>query len=835
MELPVIDFIRARITEADPTFDTRPGTAYYEMFVKPQELMLQPLENTLDQVLVSQSIKRILDQPDPDSYSEEDVDDLVANLYVTRDVGGYASTVVRIYYDAPKSKDFPTNTAEFTFGDLSFFNTEDISITAEQMALNTEGTFYYIDVPVQSQLQGEAYNAKVGEITAFLNDTESIRVTNLSDAVGGLDRETNTQLLTRAQNSIGVRDLETEKGINAILNEKFPFIQKIKSIGMGDQEMQRDILYNVHVGGKTDVYIKTPSFETASQDFIGMDYDYTRQIQRTYNVQMARSAGDVEYPAYTGTSKIVVGTVTVKEDVIETAATLESVAIPSGTGINLTGAEWLKLTIDGVPNVLVKVSGAIVAQTQRFEIINSINAAMGYQFAIPSTGNKIRLSSLVTGVQSIITFSDTSPQSQAGNVLFGVSTYPTSFYGLAAEEYVENTDYTVDYINGLIYQMPLAGRVLPTILSGQTMIAEVSDGLITQTGLNYFFESVSPGRFLDVSRPAKVRVGDEVTITQINGATTGTVIGDLPQTFIVSDVLSTTKLSLADFYPTATDINIDYEIKSNQVVVVDYKYNPISIDIGGQVLLSDGLLRGVRPGRTNYTIQNTPFIDILSIQQIDPESGEAIEEPLRPPRGYGYGGYGEGGYGVGAGGDYELSVLAPRDRFSVFDDLVILLKEDTLSSSYRVTYRWASQIPQIHDLSRNDAERVTGADVLPKHFVPALFDVNVEIKRDPTNIETPSNEDLATMISEFINTKSGLDGVQASDISKMLEAEGVDRVKTPFVMTATVLNTDGSTEILESEDLLTYPDVVLPSDTDSFATNRIIHFYPNNITVSEVS
>lgn len=30
---------------------------------------------------------------------------------------------------------------------------------------------------------------------------------------------------------------------------------------MGDPEMQRDVLYNAHVGGKTDIYLKTPALQ----------------------------------------------------------------------------------------------------------------------------------------------------------------------------------------------------------------------------------------------------------------------------------------------------------------------------------------------------------------------------------------------------------------------------------------------------------------------------------------------------------------------------------------------------------------------------------------------
>lgn len=838
MELPVVEFIRERLREVDPEFETRPGSAFHELYIKPQQLMLQPLITTMDQVLVSQSVRRILAEPDPDSYSEEDVDDLGSNTFVTRNAGSFATTTVRVYYDSPRDIEYPAESAEFTAAGLSFFNVSDVVITASQMALQTDGTLFYFDTTVRAQAEGEAYNVAAGEITGFVNDLEAIRVTNLGAATGGLDRETNSQFLSRIPESIGVRDLETTKGINAILREKFPGISRIQSIGMGDAEMMRDILYNVHVGGKTDVYIKMPGLTTQSQDFVGLDYDTTRDISRQLHVQMARSSTDTVLSPDTGTPNIKVSSVQVREDIIEEAAEVESVVIPPTVGIDLTGAEWLRIQVDARPFVNVKVSGADVASTQLFEIINSINAAVGLNIASTAPGNRIRLRSPTVGAGSQLVFAATAPFTQAATALFGISVFPTTYEGLAAETYVENTDYVVDYADGLIYQADYLTRSLPTILSGQMMLSSVVDGQIVSSSGDFFLDSSVSSRFLQPGPPAvKVRVGDEVTIESIGGMTTGTVLGDLPRTFIVSEVVSTTRLRLVDFDPTGTTgmNDVAYSIKSNQVVIINYQYAPISIDIGGQVLLSDGFSRGVRPGRGPFTIEDAPFIDVVSVQEIDPDSGEEIGEPLIPARGYGSGGYGSGGYGNGDGGDYFVKVLNAVDRFSVFDDMVILFTPEALGKSYRVTYRWVPEIVPVHNISRDDTERVTGADVLPKSFVPALFDLNVVIRRDATNLNTPANEDLAELIGDLVGTKTGSDGVQASDISKLLEDQGVDSVRTPFTMRATVLNTDGTTLIIESQDILQFPDVILPRQTDNYVTKRIVHFFPNQISVTEES
>ena len=919
MELPVVDFIRQIISEANPKFETRSGTAYYDMFVTPQQLMLQPLSNTMNQLLVSQSVRKILQQPSPDTYSTDDVDDLVANVYVTRDAGAYSTGSVRVYYAEPLAKDFTAYTAEFTSGSLSFFNSTDISISATQMALQTEGSLYYMDVLVRSQFPGLAYKVDAEMITAFVNDTDAVRVTNLVATQSGRDAETNTQLLVRAQNSIGVRDLETVKGINAILSQNFTFISSINAIGMGDPEMQRDIVYNTHVGGKTDVYIKTPSLTTASKNFVGLDYDYTREISRDLHVQMAKSAADIDNPPDTGTPQIISNSEIVREDVVETAATVSTVTIPTSTGIDLSDHEYIKLQIDGALPHLIRIAGAFPEQTQKFEILNSINAALGMNLATVSTNNTLRLTSPTLGALSTITIMTVgSGYNEGAYNLFDITgPLPVTYSGTYPEVYRASSDYYVDYSNGLIYQRPFATRTLPTILSNQTMIDHAQYGKLDQIGSNiYFSDSLDTSKFYKGGPPpVKVRLGDAVTIhsiaiaftktgdttsigpstnritnipittgifagmsitgTGIPGGTTvtaiispteiqisnsatatntgitfsfagdktnATQIGDLPQTYTVSTILggditvSDPKLTLLglSYIGPFPILNITYSIKSNQVVIVDYKYHPISIDIGGQVLLSDGLTRGIRPGRSAFTLTDTPFIRILSIAEIDPQSGEVIGDPLTPPEGYGYGGYGEGGYGMGVGGDYEFRVMAPRDRYSVFDAAVILFSTAALTLSYKVTYEWVPELVTVHNLCRKDNERVTGADVLPRSYVPCFVDMDIGIVRDATNLTTPANANLALLVQNYVNGRAGTVGVLESDIVKLLEDQGLTRVSTPFVMTGTILNTDSSTQIIQDTDILRVPDIVLESDTEAYATKNIVFFFPGTITIKEV-
>lgn len=855
MQLPVITFIQTRLAEVDPNFDVREGTAHYDLFVIPQQFMLQPLNDFMTQRRVGQSVRQMLQDPAPDTpttFSSTDADDAASNLYVTRDTGTISTGTVRVSYITPKDLEFPALTAQFTAGSLNFFNSSDFTLSASQMALQSDGSLFYADIPIQAEQAGDAYSVAAGSITAFLNDTDAVRVTNIAAMSAGLGAETNTALLSRTAKSIGVRDLETNKGINAILKQLFPFLQEIVAIGMLDPEMQRDIVYNVHVGGRTDVYLKTPNLTTGTTTIKGLITDGSRQVPISLHKMVARNITDSVYPPFTGTPSIVPGSEIVKEDVIETAASVATLAVPPA-GIDLTNHQWLNIQIDNSAALQINISGATITATQKFEIMNTINGAFGKTVATAGAGNTIVITSPTRGAGSQVILNPLTipiPGSRnASNVLFGIliSSLPVTVAGIAAVVYQRDLDYIMDYINGDIYQATFDSTRDPlstgrqTIVCGQTMIdlpaANISPtGSFTNVGSLSYLEDSSLNQFLQ-DPLIHVRAGDQVTINSINGITTGIVDGILiGSTFLVAQVVTTQRLLLSNFSPTASTSpnTVNYTIVSQQVVDISYKYNPISIDIGAQVLLADGITRGVRPGRDAFTIKDTPFVKIVSIQQVDSDTGELIGDPLNEPGGYGRGGFGSGGFGIGITGEYNFIVNDPPSRFSVFEDSMIIFNQNALSNSYIVTYLWDPQLQGIHSITRNDAERVTGADVLVKTFIPCFVDMTIGIRRDPTNSLTPTNDALTVLVQNKVNTTVADTGLKESDIIRILEDEGLSSVQTPFTMTGTILNPDGSTTVLTSQDIMTVPSETLPSQTNNFTTARITHFFPNNISCVEV-
>jgi len=889
-DLPVLSFIQERLAEADSTLETRQGTAFYDLFVKPQEFMLQPFITAMETVLTAQSVSRVLALSDPDQFDTSLVDDLVSNVYITRDQGAFATTVVRVLYQTAVDREYAAFTAQFDSNGLSFFNKEDVTITAAQMELQTSGNFFYLDFPVQAQFQGTDYNLDVTQGVSFINDSAAVTSSFLAPAEGGLAIETNTEVLNRAQNSIGVRDLETIKGINAIIQENFTYISEIQAIGMGDAEMQRDILYNAHVGGKTDIYLKTPQFQTKTTNFVGVEYDFTREVANNIHMQMTATSF-ADPAADLGTPNIVTETVEVLQDIIPTAASVISAHIPSsypvalgtsgaivngsttvtvgstaniitgltvtgtgipvgtiiaavpnsttftlsnaatttgtfplnltgtGAGINLNLGQWINLQVDNIPTTNIKIAGANPTQTQRFEIINSINAAIGLTVASEYGTDQIALVSPTVGQGSQLVFSlPTTPRTDGTTTLFPTITVPQTVQGIAPFVYTENFDFQVDYTNGKIIRIPGGAILSGSVVAEHPGTPDAGAGAVT-IGSDIFTTALTGG-FINV------QPGDLLDITASTGVTTGT--------YVVRQKIDNQTLRILGLSPFGGDSGVQYQIISQQVVVVNYKYNPISVDVGPNVLLSDGVNRGIRPGRENFTIKDVAFIDLISIQEIDPVTGQGLGIFLEGPGGFGSGGFGMGGFGMGDAGDYNFFVNVPTARFSAFEDSVIVFKPKFFGQSFAITYYTATEIASIHTFCRSDNERVTGADVLPKTFIPGLVDMTINVRPNATNVNTPSNASLVSTVSDYVNGVHADNPLEESVIAQLIVDAGLASVQTPFTMTATVLNPDGSTTVLESVDQLSFPDVTLPSQTDNFTTSRIVHWYPRNIVITGV-
>ena len=263
-------FAVAVLKEANSRLDLRPGVPLYEAVVLPLAAMLQPLIDLANDISDRQSFAEV------DNLSEEDVDRLAANLFLTRIEGSKATGLARVFFDTPQSFSLQSGTTFLSSSGLRFVSTEEAGATEERMAVQQQGGLYYLDVTVEAEEAGVDYDIDAHQLVSVLSASQSlVQVDNPNAFSAGRDRETNAEFIARIAQAITLRATVTDEGIFTVLTESFPEIYDLEPIGFRDPEMTRDILTgtnisfegdlvsgSVNVGGKFDTWTKVRSVAT---------------------------------------------------------------------------------------------------------------------------------------------------------------------------------------------------------------------------------------------------------------------------------------------------------------------------------------------------------------------------------------------------------------------------------------------------------------------------------------------------------------------------------------------------------------------------------------------
>jgi hypothetical protein len=814
-QLPIADFLTARLTEADPAFELRSGTGFESMFFKPMEFIVQPLRDEANDVFTAQSFLRILLTDDPDTFSEDSVDALASNIFVLRREGAQSSGTARVLYNLPVDREYPAGGAVFTgTNSKTYSNPSPFLITAAEMSIQLDDGLYYYDIPILSDDLGLDTELPVDGIVSLANDNDVVRATNVVAIKGGLDRELNTALIDRAQNSIGVRDLVAGKGFRAILFENFSgFLSEVQPTGFGDLEMMRDIVYNVHIGGKVDGYVKTSSITQGSKDFVGLLIDPTRQTKTSANIQLpGTSWSNVGNPNIDRSNDRAPVVMQIK---IATHALYIS-PVDMTAPIDLSVNQHVQLGIDGVFKT-VRVAGINPGATSRNEIINIINAAFGLSIAAIS-GNSLKLTAPSSGLTSTVVITNPTVGNSAILEVFGlfVGTAPHSFFGDGPITFVEGTDYDVDDPLGNFRRVegPL---ILPSLVTGNST---TGDENFSDATLNVFLN---------------VQMNDILMIESGPDAGNYRIIEKLSNNIVVLDVELTDTSGAVAYHITRSGI------KSNELVNILYYYNPLSIDIGKNIVLDDlGRVLGIRPGREELAITDLAFVRINSIEEIDPLTKEPTGVVLEGRGGWGRGGWGRGGWGVGQGSDFRLVVNKPSLRFSMLEDSYIVLNSSFEGLSFRVNYDYVPEIESMHDFVRSENERTLDGDTLIKHFLPAYVNGTIKYGVDATDATVPSNDALTASLKNFITTLKSGTPIDYSDITQFITraTDPFYRYGTfvePFQLKAVVHNTDGSTTSVTGASQLVVPTLnPFPRDTPRPLSPKIAHWVADNIVLERL-
>lgn len=812
-KLPISKFLTKRLSEYDSTFELRAGTGFESLIFKPMQFILQPFRDEADSIQIAQSFRRILQTKDPDAFNEEAVDSLAANLFVDRITGDFSAGVARVYYSVAVDREWPAGGAIFTGSNSkTYSNPEPFAITVAEMGAQIENGLYYYDIPVVCTETGVNDLDPAGLIS-LASDTAVNSVTNKLKISGGVPRETNTDLIKRTKNSIAVRDLVTGKGANGTLFENFSTsLSELQPIGMGDPEMMRDILFNTHVGGKVDLFIKAPQIRTGTLDIVGLLLDTTRQSFTSTNVVLS------------GTTLTSLGNPTIdrsnnKPPIVQQV----KVSIPASfsssvdltSPVDLSTHQYVRMGIDGTFKD-IRIAGVTPANTTRNEIITLINMAFGANVIFPF-GNSVRVVSPTRGLQSQVAVTDPTIGQSAALIVFGLTTGSSHVYqGDGPLTFVEGQDYLVVDATGQIQRV-----IGPSIISTQTTgVSTTSSALFTDSTIGVF---------------TGVSINDILTIESGPDAGDYRVLNVIDLNSLILDAELTTTASGVNYHINRTGI------KDGETVFIRYAFNPLSIDIGPLVKLDPlGKTRGVRPGRDAVTIKDMAFLRVVSLELIDPLTKEPLGVTLKGFGGYGVGGYGRGPFGIGSGKDYYLVVNSPTERFSAFEDSYIVISTAYQGFSLRVTYDYVPEVLTLHNFVRSDSERVLDGDFLARHLIPAYVSGEITYSVDSTDSSIPNNETLTSLVKKFIELRKAGTQLVFSEIVQFIIrlTDPYDRFGTKvndFTLTARIHNTDGTTTVISGKDNLTIPTLnPFPVETPRPLSPRITHWLPDNIVLTRI-
>lgn len=163
-------------------------------------------------------------------------------------------------------------------GSVSFGVVQSATISLAQVASYYDPVTrrYLVTVAVQATAGGSAGNVASGQVRRVVTGPTTLSVTNASAMFGGTDRETNTELATRARNALASVDSGTKQGYLQTAADVAGVI-RASVVSAGDDLMMRDVYEGTHIGGKVDVWVQGEAESTVT-DVFAFEYDVARDV-----------------------------------------------------------------------------------------------------------------------------------------------------------------------------------------------------------------------------------------------------------------------------------------------------------------------------------------------------------------------------------------------------------------------------------------------------------------------------------------------------------------------------------------------------------------------------
>ena len=254
-----------------------PGSVVHDTILVPSSVNVYTISFLLDYVSKLQSLDLILEILADETYLEElglilgksleqiqleitdHLDKIASSYQVTRRAATFAEGSAWF-----GRKNLPEADYTITVGSIaSTIDNRLYSVTEERIMYQALGTQYYdpemnlylIEVPIKAQSSGSIGNASAYSINKLVTAISGItHVLNKEDVSGGLDEETDEELVDRIKEVFIGNNLSTKTGLRRLVMDDFD-ISDCYVVSAGDPEMIRDNGF----GGCNDIYIQKKS------------------------------------------------------------------------------------------------------------------------------------------------------------------------------------------------------------------------------------------------------------------------------------------------------------------------------------------------------------------------------------------------------------------------------------------------------------------------------------------------------------------------------------------------------------------------------------------------
>lgn len=278
-----VNFLEQYLTDKVPEGDFTDGTALRDLAVNAIAYVVAFLRADAAQIRQMQSLITVQDATSGDAEALQDaVTGILSNFFV-KPKGGTKARGFAIGHATQQADVFISTSIQFTYsaGIVFVVDSEDtlfIPSTELVPIVDSDGSIldYEFQIPLVAVATGETYNVAPGLFSAF--DRFNPYVTHIENTTtysGGKGPETVDEILERAPTAVSVRNLINDRSIEATLEDTFDGIESILVVGMGEPEMQRDIVPTIapnlkfHVGGAVDIYLRTALVEASFTGAVG--------------------------------------------------------------------------------------------------------------------------------------------------------------------------------------------------------------------------------------------------------------------------------------------------------------------------------------------------------------------------------------------------------------------------------------------------------------------------------------------------------------------------------------------------------------------------------------